>query len=616
MNFFLIGSFSLFILYLFFIIGSYLNKILNIIKNSDLLDLTILGYALFVIISFHSYFVLNLKNIYLLGLIIIFFLFYHTQYLYLISNNFKNLTKYSVIVLFYFLVFYIPIKIYGEQFYVFRGNYWDNFNYLTSALIFNKYSFFDTQSLNFFENFKNFQSIESIVVYRPYINYFLSLYLNIKLIDVFLLNFSFKIFLSILNFLAFVSFLRIFKKINENSRILLSFIFSFSFFSLYIFETETLSHLGSISLLLISIKYLYILSLKNEDNKIKCIFFISLINGALFIIYPEIFIFFFIIFLSYFLVQFYKLKSKFKIKNYFIYSLFFFLITISSYETNYEFLLIQISHALRSDVHWWSYFGAFIIGRDNLILDINYIDQIKDSINGQNIFQLLKTFYFDHVKEGYNLIFLNFIPSFFGMYYLTGGKIISTFSYILYFISFFISLYLLNILSKNIIFIYKKRIKIIYISFLIIFFSIIYLILKGSFWTVIKIYSYSLIFIFISISIDFKKQKINKIIILILLIFPFYKYSNFNFGIGTIDSFPSIINKDYKSKINWNLNKKDLLKCKKVFSSEKDYFVRAYINIKTLYADKTFENSINLGNKKKYCKVSVIGKNYVVASIK
>ena len=171
MNFFLIGSFTLFILYLFFILGSYLNKILNIIKNSDLLDLTILGYALFVIISFHSYFVLNLKNIYLLGLVIIFFLFYHTQYLYLIINNFKNLTKYSAIVLFYLLVFYIPIKIYGEQFYVFRGNYWDNFNYLTSALIFNKYSFFDTQSLNFFENFKNFQSIESIVLYRPYINY-------------------------------------------------------------------------------------------------------------------------------------------------------------------------------------------------------------------------------------------------------------------------------------------------------------------------------------------------------------------------------------------------------------------------------------------------------------
>ena len=73
MNFFLIGSFTLFILYLFFILGSYLNKILNIIKNSDLLDLTILGYALFVIISFHSYFVLNLKNIYLLGLVIIFF---------------------------------------------------------------------------------------------------------------------------------------------------------------------------------------------------------------------------------------------------------------------------------------------------------------------------------------------------------------------------------------------------------------------------------------------------------------------------------------------------------------------------------------------------------------
>ena len=172
MNFFLIGSFTLFILYLFFILGSYLNKILNIIKNSDLLDLTILGYALFVIISFHSYFVLNLKNIYLLGLVIIFFLFYHTQYLYLIINNFKNLTKYSAIVLFYFLLFYIPIKIYGEQFYVFRGNYWDNFNYLSSALFFKNYSYPEISSLQSNDNFNSFQSIETIVLYRPYINYF------------------------------------------------------------------------------------------------------------------------------------------------------------------------------------------------------------------------------------------------------------------------------------------------------------------------------------------------------------------------------------------------------------------------------------------------------------
>ena len=615
MSYILISFIFLIFFYIFLTFGYFLNSKLAVMKNGNLLDLMVLGYSIFVIISFNSYFFLNLKNEYLLSFVIIFLIFFHINSISFITKNINKIFKYLLIILFYFLIFYLPVKLYGEQFYIFRGNYWDNFNYLSSSLLFSKYSYFEIKSLNFIENFLNFQSIESIITYRPYINYLLSLFLNLNLLDIFLINFSFKVFLSIINFFSFISFLKIFKKINENNRIILSFIFSFSFFSIYIFEIEALSHLGSISLFIISIKYLYLFSLKENYKKLNNIIIFSIFNASLFIVYPEIFIFYTIILFSYLLIQIFYLKTKFIIKNLLIYLSFFFLLTISSFDLNYKFLILQFSAALNPSIDWWTYFGAFIFGRDNLVLDINYITTIKENLINKNILELSKIFYKDHLKEGYNFIYINVLPSIFGLYYLTEGKIMSSFSYLLHLITLILNIYISLIIVKNISFIYKNKFKIVYISGLLIFSIIFYLILNGNFWTVIKLYSYCLIFIFILISINFKNQKIYKIIFLLLIIFPFYKYSVYNYGIGVLDSFPSIINKEYKTKINWNLKKKDLIKCQKIFTEENDYFVRSYINIKTLYADKSFENSINLLEKKNFCKVSIIEKNFVVASI-
>ena len=40
------------------------------------------------------------------------------------------------------------------------------------------------------------------------------------------------------------------------------------------------------------------------------------------------------------------------------------------------------------------------------------------------------------------------------------------------------------------------------------------------------------------------------------MIFPIYKFSKFNSGITRIDTFPSIINKDMKTNIDWELKRK------------------------------------------------------------
>ena len=339
----------------------------------------------------------------------------------------------------------------------------------------------------------------------------------------------------------------------------------------------------------------------------------TILTSALFIIYPEIFILFGIISFGYII-------SKLNLTDYKIYTqnlLFclsiFLLLTISSYEINYKYLIMQFSQATNSNVDWWTYFGAFIFGRDNLVLDTNYISTIQENIIKNNIFDLIKMFFSDHFDQGYNLILFNIIPSFFGLYFLTEGKIVSNISYFIIFITFLVNIYLILIAKKNLSHIFNKKLNSIIFPSILVFFLIIIFLLNSNFWTIIKIYSYILVFIFIFISINFKSETINKSIILLLLIFPFYKYSTFNYGIGVLDSFPSIINKNYKTKINWNLNHKKLTDCQKVYTLESDYFVKSYINMKTIYANKSFANSKDINKKKNFCEISVINKDFVVA---
>ena len=605
------------VLLIFFVIGSAFNNEFNVIKKKNIIDEIIVGFSLFVVFTYHSYFVLNINNIFLTIFLLVFVFIYHFKFFKNFKINKNILTKYSLIIFILFLIFLIPIGFSGEQFYVFRGNNWDSFNYLSSALLFNSYSYNDLLDEKIINKFDDFQSIREIILYRPYINYLLSLFLNFKLFDIFLINFSFKIFLSIINFFAFLSFINIFEKFNEIKKIFLSFIFSFSFFSLYVFEIDALSHLASISLFLISTKYMYIFFLNEKNKYFKNIIFISLLNSALFIIYPEIYLFYIIILFLYFCGKVFFLKSKINYKKIVLFIFSFFILTICSYNTNYKFLLLQISHALTSNVDWWGYYGAFIFGRENLVLELDYINLIQEKIKNKSIIELVKLFYFDHINNGYNFILLNIVPSIFGMYHLAIGKLDDFFSYINLTIIIFLNFYLLYIIKNNIIF-FKKKDKHIYISIVIIFLIILYLIINGNFWTVIKLYSFSLIFIFIFISINFKKNSFNNLIVIFLIIFPFYKYSSLEYGIGRIDSFPSIINKNNKININWNLQNKDMLPCDKIISSENEYFIKSYIHLKSLYLDKTFNNLTNLNDKKniKTCKVTVIEKNFVVTSIK
>ena len=92
-------------------------------------------------------------------------------------NNFF-FTRENFLVNLIFIVYLIPLIIYGEQFYIFRGNYWDSSNYLSSAILFNKYEYQDIINKSYSNIFLEFQNIDYIIKARPLANLLLSLLIN------------------------------------------------------------------------------------------------------------------------------------------------------------------------------------------------------------------------------------------------------------------------------------------------------------------------------------------------------------------------------------------------------------------------------------------------------
>ena len=103
--------------------------------------------------------------------------------------------------------------------------------------------------------------------------------------------------------------------------------------------------------------------------------------AALFIIYPEIFLIFLFLILIYLIDK----KSNFNFNkttwSNIFFSLILFLFLVSqSYRTNFEFVMIQINQALDSSINWWGYYGAYILGRDNLVMDDDIVNLIKHNL--------------------------------------------------------------------------------------------------------------------------------------------------------------------------------------------------------------------------------------------
>ena len=149
--------------------------------------------------------------------------------------------------------------------------------------------------------------------------------------------------------------------------------------------------------------------------------------------------------------------------------LIFFTLTIFSYKTNYLFLYDQLTFSLNQGKDWWGYFGAFIMGKESLVLEKSFILEIKSYFSTNDILSTLKHIIKLHLENGYNFFYLNIIPSFFGLYYLSVGKIVNFGNQLNLFIIILLSIYLIYKSNKNIIILSKKKpLVVIFIAFFIL----------------------------------------------------------------------------------------------------------------------------------------------------
>ena len=546
----------------------------------------IIGYTISVLFSYYLYFALNLDpNVINLFLVITLILF---------LKNFKNYLKFlfftreNLVLNFIIIIILIPAFVYGEQFYIFRGNYWDSSSYLISGLLFQSHSFNEVISDNYPVIYQEFDNINRITTGRPLVHYLLSLFLNLKF-SIFYSYYLFKCFISAIIFLSLFDFLKKFLFINDNKKILfLSFIFIFSFWHIYIFEIDALSHYASIPILIFIIKIFF--DLDKKKKQIENYFLIGIISSGLFIIYPEIFILPIIVYFVIFLNKLRTINKK-EILYISLSGLLFIILTLPSLTTNYEYIFFsQLKQATRLN-DWWGYFGGFVLGKENLVLNDNFINQFKFYLTNYSTNEILKFIHNNHFSQNYFFIYLNILPSFSGLYYLLPGKINNTFEFIFQLIIVFsLIIYLTHIIFKNLnyVFIKKNNLNKIFIYFVTICsILLIYFFLNKSYWSIIKFYSYLFPFIFIFFAIDFNKKKINIIYVFLISFFCLYKFSEFNHGIGKLDSFPSIINPSLKKEITWDsISSEDLKNCKNVSFNKNNYIINTYLNLKLLNLKK------------------------------
>ena len=563
----------------------------------------VVGYSLVILISYYLYFSLNLAP----KLINTFFVIS----LILFLKNFRNYLKFFFITRanfflnFIILIILIPALVYGEQFYIFRGNYWDSSSYLISGLLFKGFSFKEVLSDNYPQIYQEFNNIDRVTTGRPLAHYLLSLFLNLKF-SIFYSYYLFKCFISAIIFLSISDFFKKFFFINDNNKnFLLSFIFIFSFWNIYVFEIDTLSHYASIPILIFLIKIFFDFDKNIKNNKNYLL--IGIISSGLFIIYPEIF---FIPIVVYSIIILNSLRIIKKKEFYYIFlsGLLFIILTLPSLTTNYEYLFFsQLKQAVRLN-DWWGYFGSFILGKENLVLNDNFVNQLKFYLTNYSTAEILKFIHNSHFSQNYFFIYLNILPSISGLYYLLPGKINNIYQFIFHLIILLgLISYLINIIFKNlnyILFKKKKLNKILIYIFAICLIFLIYFFLNKSYWSIIKLYTYLFPFIFIFFAIDLDKKKVNIIYVFLVSLFCLYKFSEFNHGIGRLDSFPSILSPSLKKEIVWESVRQDDLKiCKNISFNKNDYIINKYLNLKLL-------NQKKYNKETKVCKLGLEKKKF------
>ena len=628
MNFLLL--FALAILFIVFItsLGFFF---LNLIKSEEYDKISsLLGLSIFIFFSNIFYFFINFStDIIAVIFIFLFFVsfyfnlkeFYKRFYSVNISNFFL-----SIPIVFFFLFL---ASIYGEQFYIFRGNHWDYFYYIKQALLINDNNF---KNLTLYPHGLS-EGITAVLNDKfnyeaPSVSIVLSFFLKLKFFSVFELTYVFTIILLIL---VSISFNFIFFKINKVNYYLIPIVFTLSFWCLYIFEIQALRHLCSLGLFISSIGLLYDFNINFNKKKINYFLILTFIESSIFLIYSEFFLFNALFLLIYFFLLIFKKKiSLWNYKIILIILLFFIILSFPGYKSNLLPIINNIKNFKDlSGLDFWGYYGAFILGKNNLVNNSDFVENLKYHIQSNNFgsYNLFQYIIQSHFLNNYNLILLNIIPSFFGFYFLTEGSGGLLFAFLIV----AISIYLITKFSKNLYFIFKhsNNFHLILISLLFTWLTCSFiLLLNNSYWGLIKLYFYFFIFFLLTTFFSYQKEKTifylspNLLLIFLLTLFPFYKYSQYNSGIGRTDSFPSILNSSLKKDFHWFIDRNEIKSCHNIAVQSKlnkenvvkTYYIKLILTHDMINYNYYFDEKKLLNNSYD-CRITISSSNFLLSKI-
>jgi hypothetical protein len=561
------------------------------------------------IINAYVFFQLSIFTIFVLFLVFFLLLFIYSI---LQKNTFNHYIKVLIIYLPLLFLFILSLILFDENFYAFRGNVWDQFANIALALTYEKINYNEISALLNKEKFTQIAFEELIkknnlsqiyytlsfphILARPGPPIFTSVIFQFKFLDIYLISYVLKTIYLILSYLSFIFFLR---EINFNLKFSLkiffvSLIFTLSFWTLYIFEADAISQLFAYSASIIFFSYLIKIFFQNNKYKIEDLIILSLSFSFIFLFYEAQAVVFALLLL---LIFFIKLDTC--IKNFRILVPAILLFIILTFPRLYQSMSLAYNFS-NVTIDFWAYFGSFILGRENVILDSIYVDKIKNLLDGNNsYFFVFKKIIDFNYAEKYFFILFNIFPSFLGFYFITPGALHYDYSILLTVILFILSCYVLipfyqNL--KNIIF--GKYNYLNFFKIIIIFYLGLSLLLffKNNFYGLVKIYFYFSPIWFILIFFRFNnKQKhfiarVNVFLLLIMSTFFIYKFSQYNFGIGRVDSFPSTLKKELKISQNWSLKKIPFTNCLIIHLNIKDYLQNVYVS---MYLDSKNINYVN-----------------------
>jgi hypothetical protein len=614
----------LFIFFSFHCIGVCFERIFNFDKNTKYLS-SIIGQFFFIIfITFlFNFFSLKMNLIFKLY---IFLSFTAILYCYLFKINQLKFFFKSILFLILpsIILCFLPTIFYGENFYVFRGNHYDHFGQISTGLFFSQHNYNDLNSIIFNENFVQGQTSQkfskfyySLALPNLYTRELQALYLGflfqIKILNISLLSYLLSIYsLSSLS-LGFYFFLSQFNNAFSNlKKYLFSLIFSISFWSLYIFEINAYAQLTTYSFSIIFFALILNLEKSLKTIDLKYVNFLCLTSACIFLSYPEES---FILFAFLFIFLIYNFRLFFLKKKIFIFYIFLFLFFVSPKLITYIKLVFFMSET-KND--WWGYFGSFILGKDNLVLNDFYVQKIKLLLNNydSNIFSKILEIIKFHLFNEYYLSIINILPSLMGFYYLLPGRINNYLYFILYSVFIF---YLFFCILQNLIKVFKFKNKYFFFFkvYIYLFFLLsIFFIIQEKIYILFKIYFFFSPILFFLVFFRFNNKAVlfpRYFLFFLMILFPIYKFSINNNGISRIDSFPSIINKNTKLNMNWSLNYNELKKCSRVLLDIDDYFINLYVANNLDFYSKEYYNkkysTIILNNFD--CKISVINGEFV-----